>query len=120
MFERVFNFFPRFADAREGDLFRIGAGFDSAKKFAAGNDVEPGAGIGEQLQDRAVRVGFDRVTNEMLERRERGIEAREVIENRARTIYIERRAEFFRGLRKIDIFAVKFFVAIAKRMHRRM
>ena len=50
----------------------------------------------------------------MIERRERGIEAGVVIENRTSAINIERRAEFFRGLRKIDILAVKLAVAISK------
>jgi len=56
----------------------------------------------------------------MLERRERGVEAIEVIENRACAINIERRAEALRRPGKIDIFAVKFPVAIPKRMHRQM
>ena len=54
LLEPVLNFFSRFADARKRAFFRIGARFDRAKKFAAGNDVEPGAFLGEQFQDRAI------------------------------------------------------------------
>src|ERR1700719_1700934 len=41
-----------------------------------------------------------------------------MIENRARAVNIERRPEFTNDLRKIDIFAVKFAVVIAKGMHK--
>ena len=41
------DFVDRFADSREGALFRIGPGFDRAEKFAAGNDVESCARFGE-------------------------------------------------------------------------
>src|SRR2546430_8565941 len=87
--ERILNFIARLADSREGALFRIGPGFDRAEKLAARNNVESGAGFSEQFQDCAVRVGFDRVANEMIERRESGVEASVVVENRARAIYIE-------------------------------
>ena len=53
----------------------------------------------------------------MIERRERGVEAIEVIENRACAIKIERRPELLCGADKIDILAVKFSFAIPKRMH---
>ena len=47
--ERILDFFARFADAGEGALLRIAAGLEHAKKFAAGNDVESGAGIGQAI-----------------------------------------------------------------------
>jgi hypothetical protein len=53
----------------------------------------------------------------MIERRKRGVEATEVIENGAGTINIEGRPELLGGPGKIDILAVKFSVAIAERMH---
>ena len=43
--ERVFDFLPRLTDAGEGAFSRIAAGRDHAKEFAAGDDVEPGAGF---------------------------------------------------------------------------
>ena len=36
-----------FADTGERNFFRIGAGIDYPEKFAAGNDVESGAGLGQ-------------------------------------------------------------------------
>ena len=53
----------------------------------------------------------------MIKRRERGIEALVMIENGAGAIYIERCAELLRGASKIDIFAAKFAVAVAERVH---
>ena len=116
--ERVFDFFPRFADAGESAFPRIASGFEDAEKFAAGNDIEAGAGLGEQFQDGAIRVRFDRVANEVIERRERRIEPAIVIEDRARAIDIERRAELLRDALEIDLFAIKPAVAVMKRMHR--
>ena len=48
--ERVFDFFFLLADAGEDDLFRVAPGFERAKQFAAGNDVEPAALFGESPQ----------------------------------------------------------------------
>ena len=114
---RILDFVARFADTGEGAFCGIGPGFDCAEKFAAGNNIESCAGFREQFQNCTIRIRFDRVADEMIERRERGVEAIEVIENRARAINIERRAEALRRPRKIDIFAVELPVAIPKRMH---
>ena len=54
----------------------------------------------------------------MIEWRKRGIEPAVMIENCARAVDIKRRTELFSDAPKIDIFAVKLAVAIAKRMHR--
>ena len=94
MLERVFDFVPRFAYAGERALRRIAAGLEHAKKLAAGNDVESGACIGEQFQDRAIRVRLDRITNQVIQRRERGVESRLVIENCPRAVDVSRRPEF--------------------------
>ena len=53
----------------------------------------------------------------MIERRESGVEATEVIENSARAINIERGPELLCRPGKIDILAVKLSFAVAKRMH---
>jgi hypothetical protein len=53
----------------------------------------------------------------VIERLERGIQSRVVIENCPRAINICRRAEFLRDAGKIDILAVKLAVTIPKQMH---
>src|SRR5512144_1523626 len=60
LIESVFDFFPRFAYARKRAFRRIRAGRDYAEKFAAGNDVESGSGVGEQLQNGAIGVRLNR------------------------------------------------------------
>ena len=56
----------------------------------------------------------------MIERRECSIETLVMIEDCASAIYIERGAELLRSPGKIDIFAIKFSVAISKRMHKQL
>jgi hypothetical protein len=53
----------------------------------------------------------------MIQRGERGIEPRVVIENRFRAVNVERRAKFLRDKRKIDIFTVKLAATITEKMH---
>src|SRR6185312_13037743 len=49
------------ADARKNHLSRITAGFENPMQLAAGDDVEPSAGVRQQTQNRQVAVGFYRV-----------------------------------------------------------
>jgi hypothetical protein len=53
----------------------------------------------------------------MINRRERGIQPRVVIENRSRAVNISRGAKFLGYARKIDIFAMKLAVPIVEEMH---
>ena len=89
-------------------------------KFAAGYDVEAGSRVGEQLQDRPIRVRFDSVTNQMIQRGERSIEPCVMIENCPRAVDVKWRTKFVGHVRKIDIFTVEAPVAIVKKMHQRM
>ena len=120
LLERIRDFFGRFSDARESTLRRIATRRQHAIKFAAGNDIEARAFVGEHLQNRAIRVRFDCVTDQVIERRERGVEPRVVIQNCSRTVNIERSPELLSNARKIDTFAVQSAVAITKRMHAEM
>src|SRR4029077_8989043 len=79
--ERVFDFLSRFAHTRKGAFCRIATRSEYTKKFAAGNNVEPRSSIREQLQDSAIRVRFDRVTNQVIQWGERGVQPRVMIEN---------------------------------------
>ena len=53
----------------------------------------------EQVQDRAIRVRLYRITNEVIQRRERDVESRVVIENCPRAVDVSRRAEFLGNTR---------------------
>ena len=61
--QRVFHFGGGFADAREDDLRGIAAGLKDAVEFAAGDDVETRAGLGEERQHGQRGVGLHRVAN---------------------------------------------------------
>src|SRR5207253_10852894 len=74
--ERVFDFLTRFAHAGKRAFCRIATRSDYTKKFAAGNNVEPRFSIREQLQNSAIRVRFDRITNQVIEWRKRCVQAR--------------------------------------------
>src|SRR5207249_6147896 len=65
LLERVFDFLTRFAHARKRAFCRIATRSEYTKKFATGNDVKPRARVCEQLQDRAIRVRFNRITNQV-------------------------------------------------------
>ncbi len=54
LLERIIDFLSRFAHARERAFGGIATSGEDAIKFAARNDVETCARIGEQLQDRAI------------------------------------------------------------------
>jgi hypothetical protein len=114
LLERVLDFLARLSDTGKSAFRWIAAGGKDAEKFATRNDVEPGCFFGKQAQDGAVRIRFDRVTNQMIQRREGGIEPVIMVKNCSGTIYIERRPESLRDLCKIDIFAVKLPVAVMK------
>src|SRR5207253_10640915 len=63
--ESVADFLWSFADAGEDDFVRRTAGFQDAKQFAAGNDVESGAPLRKSPQKVYVRIRFDGVTNQV-------------------------------------------------------
>jgi hypothetical protein len=65
-----------------------------AGEFAAADEVEAGAALGEQVEDGEVGVGLDRVADQVVERRERGGEAVEVVRDRGGGVDVERRAVF--------------------------
>ena len=117
LLERELNLLTRLAHPGERATRRINPGCYHTIKLAAGNDVEAGAGLCQQLQDRASRVRFDRVTNQVIKRRQRRIEPRIVIENCSRTVNVKWRAKFLGHDCKIDIFAIEMPFAITKKMH---
>src|SRR6266850_5847659 len=52
------------ADAGEECLARIASRRHHARELAAGNDVEAGAELGKQRQDREIRIRLDRIADE--------------------------------------------------------
>ena len=116
--ESIFDFFARFADAGEGAFRRGAARFQDPKKLAARNDVEPRSGVREQFQDRAIRVGFNGITDEAIQWTERCVKPAIMIENRASTVNVKRRTELFHHAGECDFFTVKLALAIMKRVHR--
>ena len=66
------------------------------------------------VEDGAIRVRFDRVTDFMVQSAERFIQTTIVIENRAPAVDINRRPNLFGDLLEIHSLAVKLAIAIAK------
>src|SRR5262245_33347150 len=117
LLQRVLNFVTGFAYARERTPDWIANRRYYTKQLATGNDVETRTRAYEQVQDRAIRVRFYRVTNEVIQRRERRVESRVVIENCPGAINVSWSANPFRYLCQIDLFAMKAPVLVVKRMH---
>ena len=89
------DFVGRFADAGEDDaLHGFGRGGEDAIQFAAGDDVEACAVLGEELEDGERRVGFDGVADQVIARGERLLKKREALKDLVGRVDVERRAEF--------------------------
>ena len=117
MLQRILDLLARFADAGKGTFRRIAAGGKYSEKFAAGNDVEAGTRFRKQLEDRAIRICLDRITNQMIQLSQRRIEPAVMIKNRPRAIYVERRPKLLRDTRKIGFLAMEAAIAVTKEMH---
>ncbi len=93
--QSLVDFIGRFADAGEDDaLHGFGSSGEDAIQFAAGDDVEACAVIGEELEDGEVRVGFDRIADQVIARGERVLKKREALKDLVGRVDVERRAEF--------------------------
>ena len=90
---------------------------EHAKQLAAGNDVKARARTNEQVQNSPIRIRFYRITNQVIQRRERGIESSIVIKDCFRAVDVSWRAEFLGNTRQIDVFAVQPVVSIMEKMH---
>ena len=64
--QRVTHFVGALADAGEDHLAGIATGRQHAGEFAARDDVETGAELGEDRQDAEIGVGLDRVADQRL------------------------------------------------------
>ena len=68
-------------------------GSEHALQFAAGDDVEPCAALGEQLENGQRGVGLDRVAHKVIAARERALKQFQPLGNLAGRVDIERRTE---------------------------
>ena len=79
------------ANAGEDDpARRVRCGREDTLQLATGNDVEPGATVGKQLENRESRIGLDGITNEVFTGCERVLEKREALGDLVAGIYIKR------------------------------
>mgnify|MGYP003346571083 CR=1 FL=1 len=60
------NFRCSLADTGKNDFFRIAAGFQDARKLAAGNNVKATAQTREYVQHTEVGIGLDRVADQVV------------------------------------------------------
>ena len=116
--ERVGDFLAGLADTGKSAAVSAGAGFENAEQLAARDDVESRAEPGEDLEDGEVRIGLHRETDEVIKRRQRGVEAAVVFPNRIRRIDIGRRPEAVRDFIKFHSLAMQRAIDIRKQMHR--
>ena len=100
--QSVLDLFATFSDAGKGTLRWIASGLDDPIKFAAGNDVKPGALIGEETNDGEIRICFDRVADLVMQLVQRLIEPLIVIHNSLRTVDIQRVCQTARRLCRED------------------
>ena len=112
--ERILHFIGGLAHTGENYFRGVAPGLQDTIEFAARDDIESGAGFGEQLEDRAIGVRLGGVTDQVIERRERRAESAIMIEERARAIDIKGRAEFFGRGPERDVFAKQLALAVVE------
>ncbi len=117
--ECVLHFVGGLADAREDHLRGIAAGLEHAEELAARNDIEAGAGLGQQRQNGQRGIGFDGVADGVGQVGEGGIVGAIVGQERMAGIDIGGRthARGERGER--DLLTVKVVLRIGKHRSRR-
>ena len=114
LLQSVFDFVTRFTDPGKCALVRLAARGQHTEQLATGNDVEAGACPHKQFHYSVIRVRLYRITNQAIQRRERGVESRVMIEDCPRAVDICRRTECPGNPSKIDVFATKMTIAITK------
>src|SRR5205814_10200701 len=83
------------------------------------DDIKPAAEIGERAEDGKVGVRLHGVANQVIERRQRGLQLPKVVRQRALRINIERCAEFPGERFERNTLAMKLSVNIVEIVHRR-
>jgi len=106
--QRRAHFRARLADARKHHLARIAAGREHALQLSAGHDVEPGAKLSKQLEDRQVRVGLDGIADAGIAAGQRVAIAAVSGDKRAARVDVAGRAETFGDAGERDSFDAEF------------
>jgi hypothetical protein len=117
MLKRVFDFLAGFPDAGESAFGWVAARGQDAKKFSARDDIEAGAFSSQQVEDRAVGIRFDRVTDQMIDAGECAFQPLVMIADCAGTVDVKRRSEFLSDLIQVGSFTMKLAIAVMKGMH---
>ena len=117
--QREFNFLFGLAHAGKRAFPRRSAGGNHAAQFALADDVEAATQVGESAQDSEVGVRLDRVADEVLERRQRGVELAKVVRQGALRIDVKRRAELLDERINRNALAVELARQVMKIVHRR-
>ena len=91
--------------------------FRTRNNFARRDDVEPAAFVDEQVEHGEVAVRLDGIADEVIQPVERRVEPTVVIEDRLRTVNVQRRAVLGGERREIDLLATQLAVLIVKGMH---
>ena len=115
--QRIANFFGSFADAGEDHFVGRTAGFEDAKQFAAGNDVESGTPLDKPPQKIHVGVGLDGVRDQMRYGSESFIEHTDVPLQRSLAVDINGGAQISGDLLERNPFAVQFPSLVLEIMH---
>ena len=105
-FQRVFHFGGGLADAGEDDLRGVAAGLKDAIEFAAGDDVETRAGLGEEGENGQRGVGLHRVADGVRQGSERLRVSRIVLEDGLAGIDVGRSSDVVREVGQRDLLTV--------------
>src|SRR5207244_11153241 len=105
------------ADAGEDDLAGIAACGDHAGELAAGNDVESAAQAREHVEDREIRVGLKRVTDEVTQSRKGLVELAVCSRQRGARIYEAGCSVARRDLGERHTFDAERALALGERGH---
>src|SRR6185312_6606070 len=92
--ERVFDLLSLFTDAGKNDFRRVRAHFQSAKQFAARDDIKPASLFGEGAQQSEIGVGFDGKTNDVPDLTKCLVENFKMTLQRRQAINVSWRADF--------------------------
>ncbi|GAB2893602.1 hypothetical protein GCM10027202_21720 [Microvirgula curvata] len=116
-FQRLAHFVRALADAGEHDLAGFAAGGQHATDFADRHGVETGTEAGEVADDGQVRVGFQRVADQMVDAGKRIAIGAIGLRQCRFGVYVARRAEGVGDLRERDVFDEEFAILILKSLH---
>ena len=114
LFQGVADFRLCFSHAGIGAFGRVPPGLEDAKEFSAGNDVEPRAIAGHEVQDGDVGAGLDGVGHFRVKGRQGFPEAVEMVQNGLLAVDVQGGAFLVRQFLEVDVFTVERAVFICE------